>query len=225
MKGQRLLMKVLLMFILGVSLMLGACGKKLPPPDRNNPIARIAVLPMRNNTDHLYASDWIRQAFNEAVPRRYYSAMPLSSVDQQLKVKIGLSLGAQLDIDNPTPVTPTPQQIGAALGVDGLFYGSLDTYSNFVTGIYNKYKIRVRFKLVNAKTGAVVWEREAEEADSETHVSAMAALKSAKGKIMEVAADHIKEIPRENPLPEPTAKLIEKLVSSPIPSGPVGAKR
>jgi hypothetical protein len=225
MKGQRLLMKVLLMLMLGVSLILGACGKKLPPPDSNNPIARIAVLPLRNNTDHLYAPDWIRQAFNDAVPRRYYSAMPLSSVDQQLKVKIGLSLGAQLDIDNPTPVTPTPQQIGAALGVDGLFYGSLDAYSNFVTGIYNKYKIKVRFKLVNAKTGAVVWERVVEQADSETNVSPMAALKSAKGKVMEVAADHVKEIPRENPLPEPTAKLIEKLVSSPIPSGPVGARK
>lgn len=225
MKGQRLLMKVLLMLMLGVSLILGACGKKLPPPDPNNPIARIAVLPLRNNTDHLYAPDWIRQAFNDSVPRRYYSAMPLSSVDQQLKVKIGLSLGAQLDIDNPTPVTPTPQQIGAALGVDGLFYGSLDAYSNFVTGIYNKYKIKVRFKLVNAKTGAVVWERVVEQADSETNVSPMAALKSAKGKVLEVAADHVKEIPRENPLPEPTAKLIEKLISSPIPSGPVGAKR
>jgi len=225
MKGQRLLMKVLLMLMVGVSLVLGACGKKLPPPDPKNPIAKIAVLPLRNNTDHLYAPDWIRQAFNDAVPRRYYSATPLSSVDQQLKEKIGLSLGAQLDIDNPTPVTPTPQQIGAALGVDGLFYGSLDTFSNFVTGVYNKYKIKVRFKLVNAKTGAVVWERVVEEADSETNLSAMAALKSAKGKIMEVAADHIKEIPRENPLPEPTAKLIEKLVSSPIPSGPVGAKR
>src|SRR3989304_2767319 len=223
MKGQRLLMKVLLMLMVGVSLVLGACGKKLPPPDPKNPIAKIAVLPLRNNTDHLYAPHWTRQALNDAVPRRYYSATPLSSVDQQLKEKIGLSLGAQLDIDNPTPVTPTPQQIGAALGVDGLFYGALATYSNFVTGIYNKYKIRVRFKLVNAKTGAVVWEREAEEADSETHVSAMAALKSAKGKIMEVAPEHVKEITREHPLPGPTAELIEKLVSSPIPSGPVGA--
>jgi hypothetical protein len=64
----------------------------------------------------------------------------------------------------------------------------------------------------------------AEEADSETHVSPMEALKSAKGKLMELAADRIKEVPRENPLKEPTAKLIEKLVSSPIPSGPVGAR-
>jgi len=38
MKGQRLLMKVLLMLMVGVSLVLGACGKKLPPPDPKNPI-------------------------------------------------------------------------------------------------------------------------------------------------------------------------------------------
>jgi len=221
----RIFTKMLLMAVLGVSLLLGACGKKLPPPDPRNPIAKVAVLPLRNNTDHLYAPDWIRETFSDAVHRRYYSVLPLSAVDQQLREKIGLRLGAQLDIDNPTPATPTPQQVGAALGVDGLFYGSLDTFSNFVTGVYNKYKIKVRFKLVNAKTGAVVWERVAEEADSETHVSPMEALKSTKGKLMELAADRIKEIPRENPLKEPTAKLIEKLVTSPIPSGPVGARR
>src|SRR3989337_2658020 len=102
MKGQRLLMKVLLMIMVGVSLVLGACGKKLPPPDPKNPIAKVAVLPLRNNTDHLYAPDWIRETFSDAVHRRYYSVLPLSAVDQQLKEKIGLSLGAQLDIDNPT---------------------------------------------------------------------------------------------------------------------------
>lgn len=225
MRRERLLMKGSLMLMLSLTLVLGACGKKLPPPDPGNPVARIAVLPMRNNTDHLYAPDWIRMAFNDAVPLRHYSALPLSAVDQQLKEKIGLSVGAQLDIDNPTPATPTPQQVGAALGVDGLFYGSLDTFSNFVTGFYNKYKIRVRFKLVNAKTGNVMWERVVEEADSETHVSPTEALKSAKGKIMEVAADRFKEIPRENPLPEATQKLIDKLIKSPIPSGPVGARR
>ena len=50
----------------------------------------------------------------------------------------------------------------------------------------------------------------AEEADSETHVSASEGLGSAKGKIMrELAADRFAEVPRQNPLPEPTAKLIE----------------
>jgi hypothetical protein len=208
---------------LGLVLLLGACAT-LPPPDPNNPIKKVAVLPLRNNTNHLYACDWIRSDFNDALPGRYYSTLPISAVDQQLKAKLGLSLGAQLDIDNPTPVTPTPQKVGEALGVDGLFYGSLDAYSNLVTGIYNKYAMKVKFRLVNAKTGAVVWERVAEQADSETNWSASSALMSAKGKIMEVAADHYKEIPRENPLPEPTKKLIEQLVSSPIPSGPIGGR-
>jgi hypothetical protein len=218
-------MKMLVVAVLGSSLLLGACGKKLPGPDANNPIAKVAVLPMRNNTDHLYAPDWIRSDFNDAVPRRYYSTLPLDVVDQRLKEKIGLSLGAQLDIDNPGPATPTPQQVGAALNVDGVFYGSLESFDNFVTGFYNKYKIKAKFKLVNAKTGAVVWERVEEMADSETHMSVSEAAKSAKGKIMEMAADRFKEVPRQNPLPEPTAKLIEKLISSPVPSGPVGARK
>lgn len=224
MKINLLLAKFLFVAILAASLMLAGCGKKLPGPDGNNPVARVAVLPMRNNTNHLYAPDWIRTAFNDAVLRRYYSSIPLSAVDQNLKEKMGLSLGAQLDIDNPLPVTPTPQKVGEALGADGLFYSSLEDFSNFVTGVYNKYKIKARFKLVNARTGKVMWERVEEVADSETHFSATKALKSAKGKIMEIAADHIKEVPRENPLPEPTAELIEKLVNSPIPSGPIGAR-
>ena len=218
-------MNVLAVAVLGMSLVLGACGKKLPGPDAKNPIAKVAVMPMRNNTDHLYAPDWIRSSFNDAVPTRHYSTMPLEVVDQRLKEKIGLSVGAQLDIDNPTPATPTPQQVGAALGVDGIFYGTLQDFSNFVTGFYNKHKIKAKFKLVNAKTGAVVWERVEEVADSETHVSITEAAKSAKGKLMEMAADKYKEVPRQNPLPEPTAKLIEKFVTSPVPSGPVGARK
>lgn len=225
MKVQNSTTRLLFVAVIGASLLLGACAKRLPGPDASNPIARVAVLPMRNNTDHLYAPEWIRASFSDALPRRHYSVMPPSAVDQQLKDKTGLTLGAHLDIDNPLPVTPTPQQLGAALGVDGIVYGTLEDFKNFVTGVYNKYKIKVRFKLVNAKTGQVVWERVAEEADSETNYSAMSALKSAKGKIMEVAADHIKEIPRENPLPEPTKKLIEKLITSPVPSGPVGARK
>ena len=217
--------KLLLLAVLGVSLMLGACAKRLPGPDAKNPITKVAVLPMRNNTDNLYAPDWIRAAFNDAVPQRHYSTMPTSVVDRTLKQKIGLSLGAHLDIDNPTPATPTPQKLGQALGVDGLFYGTLEEYSNFVTGFYNKYRIKARFKLVNARTGAVVWERVSEEADSDMNVSVSKALKSAEGKIRNIAADHIDEVPRENPLPEPTAKVIEQLIKSPIPSGPIGARK
>jgi hypothetical protein len=201
------------------------CAKRLPGPDGNNPIARVAVLPMRNNTNHLYAPDWVRAAFHDAITARYYSPISLELVDLNLREKIGLSSGAQLDIDNPLPATPNPQKLGEALGADGLIYSSLEDFTNFVTGVYNKYKIKARFKLVDVRTGKIVWERVEEVADSETNLSASKALKSAKGKIMEIAADHIKEVPRENPLPEPTAKLIEKLINSPVPSGPIGAKR
>jgi hypothetical protein len=211
--------------LLALSFVLSGCGKKLPGPDANNPIARVAVLPMRNNTNHLYAPEWIRSAFNDAIIGRYYSTMDPSTVDELLKQKLNLSLGAHLDMENRLPVTPTPQALGETLGVDGLFYGTLENFNNLVTGVYNKYKIKAKFRLVSAKTGAVVWERVEEVADSETNLSTSSALKSAKGKLMEIAADHVKEIPRENPLPEPTAKLIEKFINSPVPSGPLGARK
>src|SRR3989304_4932682 len=74
MRSYRIFTKALLMAVLGASLLLGACGKKLPAPDPKTPIEKVAVLPLRNNTAPLYAPDWIREPFSDAAPRRYYSA-------------------------------------------------------------------------------------------------------------------------------------------------------
>jgi len=51
----------------------------------------------------------------------------------------------------------TPQKLGEALGVEAVLYGSLEDFSQKITGIYNVKRVRVRAKLVDCKTGEVLW--------------------------------------------------------------------
>jgi len=80
----------------------------------------------------------------------FYVIKPASEVDQILKDQMGITLGSQLDLT-------TAQKLGQALGVDGVFYGSLDEFSEKITGVYNVKRVRLRSKLVNCKTGETVW--------------------------------------------------------------------
>jgi hypothetical protein len=63
---------------------------------------------------------------------------------------MGLALGSQLELT-------TPQKLGVALGVDGVLYGYLLDFDDITTGIYNEKRVRAGFRLVDTKTGNVVW--------------------------------------------------------------------
>lgn len=219
MKTDRLLRTVLFLFsaIIIVAAATG-CIAPLPPPDPNNPIARVAVLPMNNKTNDMDGPNWVRIAFNQRVPSRYYTvALSPDQVDQILKDKLGITIGGQLDFTNPGAGAPSPQQVGEALGVDGLFYGTLDDFQNLITGFYNKKKVKASFKLVNAKTGQIVWEKEAEASQSDVQLSLSGALDAAKHKL---AGAVINKALRANPLQIQTDQVCEELRRS-IPSGPV----
>lgn len=132
-------------------LVLSACVPLPPvPPNPSNPIRTIAVLPLVNNTNDVEAPAYARQQFTTELERHQYVIKPLADVDQVLKDQMGITLGAQLDLT-------TPQKLGETLGVDGVFYGSLDEFNHKITGVYNVKRVRIRTKLVNCKTGQTVW--------------------------------------------------------------------
>ncbi len=132
-------------------LSLAACVPlRMVPPDPSNPIRTVAVLPLVNNTNDVGAPAYVREQFTKELVRHQYAIKPLAEVDRILKDQMGVTLGAQLDMT-------TPQELGRTLGVDGVFYGSLDEFNHKITGIYNVKRVRIRTKLVNCKTGATVW--------------------------------------------------------------------
>lgn len=195
------------------------CVAPLPPPNPGNPIAKVAVLPMDNRTNDMDGPNWVRVAFNQIVPSRYYMTMPTDQVDAVLREKLGITIGGQLDFTNPGVGAPTPQVVGEALGVDGLFYGTLEDFQNLITGFYNKKKVSATFKLVNAKTGEVVWQETKEASRSDVQISLSGALDAAKQK---VAGAVVNKALRANPLKEQTDQVVFQLKRT-VPSGPVAA--
>jgi len=129
-----------------------ACAPALPQIVRNpsSQIRTIAVLPLVNNTNDVEAPAYVRELFVEELEQFYYVIKPVKEVDQLLKDQMGVTLGAQLEM-------ATPKKLGEVLGVDGVFYGALEDFNEKVTGVYNVRRVRVRSKLVNCKTGQVVW--------------------------------------------------------------------
>ncbi|MEW6544371.1 MAG: GNA1162 family protein [Nitrospirota bacterium] len=133
-------------------LLVAACAPTLPQITRNqaNPIRTVAVLPLVNNTNDVEGPAYVRDLFVAELGQFFYVVKPVSEVDQLLKDRMGVTLGAQLDMT-------TPQKLGEVLGVDGVFYGALEDFSDKTTGIYNVRRVRLRSKLVNCKTGQTVW--------------------------------------------------------------------
>lgn len=132
-------------------LVFAACVPLPPvPANPSNPIRTVAVLPFVNNTNDVEAPAYVREQFLKELGRHQYVVKPAAEVDQVLKDQLGITLGAQLDLTDP-------KQLGETLGVDGVFYGSLDEFNHKITGIYNVKRVRLRTKLVNCKTGETVW--------------------------------------------------------------------
>jgi hypothetical protein len=133
-------------------LLLTACVN-LPPvvPNTASPFKSIAVLPVVNNSIDVDGPAAVQEAlYLEALHYHFPVVKPNAETNQILKDQMSLTLGSQLDM-------ATPQKLGAALGVDAVMYASLEDFSQKITGIYNVKRVRVRAKLVDCKTGEVLW--------------------------------------------------------------------
>lgn len=140
-----------LLWLLPLFCLMLACAP-MPPVSSNpsNPIRTVAVLPLVNNSNDVEAPGYVREQFTKELQRHQYAIKPLIEVDQILKDQMGITLGAQLDMT-------TAQELGKTLGVDGVFFGSLDEFNHKITGVYNVKRVRMRSKLVDCKTGQTVW--------------------------------------------------------------------
>ncbi len=119
-------------------------------PNPANPIRTVAVLPMVNQTNDIEGPEKARAMFAEQLVERQYVVKPIAEVNQILKDELGITLGSQLDMTNP-------QELGQKLGVDGVIYGTLFDFDEKTTGVLNIRRVKAGFKLVDAKTGAVIW--------------------------------------------------------------------
>lgn len=140
--------------LFALTLMLSACAGLKNEPDDSRFVQSVAVLPLYNATNDVDGPAMVRELAVKRLRKASYRNLPLAEVDRMLADHMGITLGAQLDLT-------TPEALGAELGVDFLLYGYLLDFNTVTAGVYNVNKVRAGFKLVDAKTGAVVWSRAA----------------------------------------------------------------
>lgn len=125
----------------------------LPPvtPNPGSPVKTLAILPVVNNSLDVDGPAAVQEAlFQEALHYHFPVVKANAETNQVLKDQMSLTLGSQLDM-------ATPQKLGTALGVDAVLYASLDDFSQKITGVYNVKRVRIRAKLVDCKSGEVLW--------------------------------------------------------------------
>jgi len=131
--------------------LLAACST-LPDrkPNLSNPIRTIAVLPLVNNTNDVEGPFVVRTLLASRLGGYFYSVKPLEETDAILANGMGITLGSQLDM-------VTTAQLCEKLAADALLYGSLEDFSQKITGIYNNKRVRLRVKIDSCKTNSTVW--------------------------------------------------------------------
>lgn len=113
---------------------------------------KIAVLPMANETTDLDGPPFVRQLLFNNIAGRGYVLVPMAEIDEKLMAQ-GFTDGGQLG-------AATPQKVGEWVGADGLFYGTLVSFSYINLGYYWQRKVTIFGRLVNAQTGEKIWEAE-----------------------------------------------------------------
>lgn len=128
----------------------------IPPPprprDMSNPLKRVAILPMKNDSNDVDGPDVMRKKMAQALEHRSYVVKDLKETDQILRDRMGITLGGQLSLT-------TAEKLGEQLGVEGVLYGTLMDFDESTTGVINVKKVRGKFKLVNSMNGQTTWER------------------------------------------------------------------
>ncbi len=157
----------LLVFISVIALIAG-CALPMPKPsgDPGNPIKRVAVLPLVNNTNDVDAPEFVRERLVEALAARMYNVQPLEETNQILRDQMGITMGGQLEMaDN--------REMAQILGVEGLFFGDLMDFHETTTGVYNSRNVRGRFRIVNVANDAIFWQNGIGVRSQDTHGGSM----------------------------------------------------
>lgn len=118
--------------------------------DANNPVRKVALLPLKNDTSDVDGPELMRKKMSDMLYEHAYIVMDTKESDQILRDRMGITLGGQLDMT-------TAQKLGEELGVHGVLYGTLMDFDETTTGVYNVKKVRATFKLVNTMTGQDAW--------------------------------------------------------------------
>lgn len=114
----------------------------------------VAVLPLENATTDLQADAQVRRRLIEAVQAAGYSVAPIEEVDERLR-RAGFTDGGQLKaLSSP--------KLAEIAGADYLVGGSVEEFRVVPLGVYFRWEVRAKLRLVYGPKDSVVHEDEVE---------------------------------------------------------------
>ncbi|MBI5245135.1 MAG: DUF799 family lipoprotein [Elusimicrobia bacterium] len=161
----------------------------------------VAVLPFGNEAVNLLGPQMLRKMVAERLEGLGYRPRPLDEVDEKLK-GIGVSDGGQLPAYKPV-------EVGKALGVDGLFYGTVERFSNQNVGFYRQRVVVLKLRLVHAPSGERLW-----EAEGEGRTRRVAGTDEAVRAFLEGVIEQAAETAQGHPLRPEAEKAVASLLTS-----------
>ncbi|MBI4669723.1 MAG: DUF799 family lipoprotein [Elusimicrobia bacterium] len=185
-RDKKLLSKI--QVIIALLFVLNGCGglKPIYLSPGYRPPRIIALLPFNNQSVDLNAPTFVRRIFKETIEMRGYKVQPQKEVDDILRAKLSITDGGQL-------TSVKPEKIGAVLSVEALVYGDILDFSIQTIGVYQNKIVRLRFKMVDAKTGQTIWEDEARSAEKTAATSVTGAAKVLGTTMAKRAAGNVRE--------------------------------
>ena len=111
---------------------------------------KAAVLLFDNQSVDVGAPASLRKMVVSRLRQMGYDVMELERVDAGLK-KLGITDGGQLG-------SASPEALGRALGVPGLFYGTIEDFTFTNVGFWVKRRVRLRLRFIAASGEQVLWE-------------------------------------------------------------------
>ena len=114
---------------------------------------KVAVLPFSNKTSNPEGGDTVRKMFYNFFSSLNYIDVELAAIDNSLK---STALYQKLTAGEEV----SPQTLGKVLGVDAVIFGEVTSLGKIYALIYTDNQAGLRAKMVNCKSGEIIWELE-----------------------------------------------------------------
>jgi len=139
------ILSLFFVFLQGCSLGPSTIVEDFIPPET------LAILPFTNETNDIEAPGLVRKFLVEILPEYGYAFSNSEKIDSILKENFGITDGGQLG-------SVSPEKLGQALLADGLLYGNVLSFQDLPLGYFRKRTVKITLKIVDSKTGRLLWE-------------------------------------------------------------------
>lgn len=157
----------------------------IPSPDLvgSHPYSKrgmVALLPFENQTNNMEAAQKVRQMLYEQMKLKGYRLIELNEIDSQLKI-LGITDGGQLG-------ALSLKQIRDKIRADRFCYGSVIEFGQKSAVALTQRKVEINLKLVETRTGKVIFE------GSESGVTSRAGADAAGDLVVHTAGKVVKSV-------------------------------